>query len=257
MLSIVSAFTFDQTKTIFTPLLIILFLMKTIAESVVAFNKSLSFTGVLPKGINLLNPFKNNPAILKISEEFYGKYYNDTKPRRMILGINPGRHGAGVTGIPFSDTKRLKEFCGINITQFSSHELSSVFIYDMIMACGGVRKFYNKFYINSICPLGFTSSGTTGTREKNYNYYDSPALYKAMYPFIVKSIRRQIAFGFSSEVCYCMGMGTNYKFFRKINENEKLFNEIIPLEHPRFIMQYRLKKKDEYIKKYLEALKLH
>ncbi len=229
--------------------------MKTIADAIVSFNKTLSFKGELPPGITLLNPFKNNPAIVKITEEFYGKYYSDNNPRRMILGINPGRHGAGVTGIPFSDTKRLKEFCGINITEFSSHELSSVFIYDMIMAYGGVKKFYKKFYINSICPLGFTSSGLSGGREKNYNYYDSPALYKAIYPFIVKSIRGQLAFGFSNEVCYCMGMGTNYKFLKAINEKEKLFSSIIPLEHPRFIMQYRLKKKDQYIKKYLNALK--
>lgn len=242
--------------------------MKTIADSIVSFNKTLSFKGELPPGITLLNPFKNNPRIMQITELFYGKYYSDNNPRRMILGINPGRHGAGVTGIPFSDTKRLKEFCGINITEFSSHELSSVFIYDMIMAYGGVKKFYKKFYINSICPLGFTSkstngakstngpaSGVTGGREKNYNYYDSPALYKAMYPFIVKSIRRQLAFGFSNEVCYCMGMGTNYKFLKAINEKENLFKTIIPLEHPRFIMQYRLKKKDEYIKKYMDALK--
>lgn len=234
--------------------------MKTIADSIVSFNKTLSFTGKLPNGITLLNPFKNNPRIMQITQQFYGKYYNDNNPRRMILGINPGRHGAGVTGIPFSDTKRLKEFCGISITEFSSHELSSVFIYDMIMAYGGVKKFYKKFYINSICPLGFTSKSSNGAatgsssgREKNYNYYDSPALFKAMYPFIVKSIRRQIAFGFSDDVCYCMGMGTNYKFLKAINEKEKLFKTIIPLEHPRFIMQYRLKKKDEYIKKYLDA----
>ena len=34
-----------------------------------------------------------------------------------------------------------------------------------------------------------------------------------------------------------------------------LFKEIIPLEHPRFIMQYNSKNKDLYLKKYLEALK--
>ena len=231
--------------------------MKTIAEGIISFNRSLSFKGKLPDGIRLLNPFKNNPDIMDITEKFYSKYYNDTKPRRMILGINPGRHGAGVTGIPFSDTKRLKEFCGINITQFSSHELSSVFIYDMIMAYGGVKKFYNKFYINSICPLGFTSISTGGTaaREKNYNYYDSKELFNSMYSFIVKSVNAQLRLGFSRDICYCMGMGTNYKYFNLINDKEKFFERIIPLEHPRFIMQYRLKKKDEYIKKYLAALK--
>lgn len=225
----------------------------TIAEKIISFNRSLSFKGKLPKNIRLLNPFADNPRIMPITEQFYHKFYNDSNPRRMILGINPGRHGAGVTGIPFSDTKRLGEFCGINITEFKSHEPSSVFVYDVINAYGGARKFYRKFYINSICPLGFTLVGSNG-REKNYNYYDSKELYEAVRPFIVKSIKQQLAFGFSSDVCYIMGTGTNYKYMNIINEKEKFFDKIVPLEHPRFVVQYRLKKKDIYIKKYLDSL---
>jgi hypothetical protein len=227
--------------------------MPTIAEQIIAFNKSLKFTGTLPQNIRLLNPFRDNPAIMPVVEEFYRKYYSDNRPRRMILGINPGRHGAGVTGIPFSDTKRLAEFCGIKITEFKSHEPSSVFVYDVIKAYGGPRKFYSKFYINSICPLGFTLAGEKG-REKNYNYYDSPELYSAVYKFIVKSIRRQLAFGFSREVCYCMGTGKNFRYLTAINQSENLFDAIIPLEHPRFVVQYRLKKKHIYVKKYLDAI---
>lgn len=226
----------------------------TTAEKIISFNKTLSFSGKLPEGIRLLNPFKDNPAIMPITREFYQKFYSDSKPRHMILGINPGRHGAGVTGIPFSDTKRLGEFCGINITQFKSHEPSSVFVYDVVQAFGGARKFYSKFYINSVCPLGFTFVGAKG-REKNYNYYDSKDLYMMMRPFIVKSIRKQLSFGMSRDVCFCMGTGTNYKCFTEINGEEKLFGKIVPLEHPRFIMQYRQKKKDFYINKYLNSLR--
>ncbi len=225
----------------------------TIAEEIIAFNLGLKFTGSLPENISLLNPFRDNPAIMPVVEQFYRKYYSDNKPRRMILGINPGRHGAGVTGIPFSDTKRLGEFCGIKIAGFSSHEPSSVFVYDVINAFGGPRKFYNRFYINSVCPLGFTALSAAG-REVNYNYYDQRELFESAYRFIVKSIRRQIGFGFSSDVCYIMGTGANYKHMCIINEKEKLFGRIIPLEHPRFVMQYRLKKKGMYIKKYLDAL---
>jgi hypothetical protein len=229
--------------------------MPTIADKIISFNKSLSFEGKLPKGIRLLNPFKDNPAILPIARTFYDKYYSDNHPRHMILGINPGRHGAGVTGIPFSDTKRLAEFCGINITDFKSYEPSSVFVYDVINAYGGAEKFYSRFYINSICPLGFTLMGTNG-REKNYNYYDSRELFESVYDFIVSSIRRQLKAGFSSDVCFCMGNNANYKHLMIINDKEKLFGKIVPLEHPRFIVQYRLKKKQMYIDKYLEALKL-
>ena len=34
-----------------------------------------------------------------------------------------------------------------------THEVSSVFMYDMINAFGGVEKFYKEFYINSPFPL--------------------------------------------------------------------------------------------------------
>ena len=34
----------------------------------------------------------------------------------------------------------------------------------------------------------------------------------------------------------------------------KFFKQIIPLPHPRFIMQYKLKKKEEYIDRYLREL---
>ena len=57
------------------------------------------------------------------------------------------------------------------------------------------------------------------------------------------------------EVCYCLGEGTNYKIFQRLNAKHSFFKEIIPLPHPRFIMQYRRKKVDEYVKLYLQKLK--
>ena len=44
------------------------------------------------------------------------------------------------------------------------------------------------------------------------------------------------------------------KTVSEINEKYNFFDEIIPLEHPRFIMQYNSKHKDEYFEKYLTAL---
>ena len=46
----------------------------------------------------------------------------------------------------------------------------------------------------------------------------------------------------------------NYEFLKLINEKFNFFDKIIPLEHPRFIMQYNSKNKDYYLKKYLTAL---
>ena len=229
--------------------------MKTFADKIIEFNTSLGFTGSLPVGINLMNPFKENEESLIVSSHFYQKYYNDSFPRHLIMGINPGRFGAGVTGIPFTDTKHLKNECGLEYFGKETHEPSSVFVYEVIEAYGGVKKFYQDFYINSVSPLGFTISDQKG-KEKNYNYYDSKELTYAVYPFMVESIKRQLAFGFKTDICFCFGTGQNEKFLRLLNDTYGFFQTIIALEHPRFIMQYKSKLKLFYIDKYINAFNL-
>jgi hypothetical protein len=224
----------------------------TFADKVIEFNKNLHFTGVLPAGISIMNPFREDEKIIPVSSEFYNKFYNDSNPRHLILGINPGRFGGGVTGVPFTDSKRLKNECGISYPGKETHEPSSVFVYDVIKAYGGPEAFYQKFYINSICPLGFTATGKNG-KEVNYNYYDSRELTQAVLDFIIQSIRQQIAFGINTDVCFCFGTGKNEKFLRQLNTEQKFFKSIVALEHPRFVMQYKARTKEAYINKYLAA----
>jgi hypothetical protein len=226
----------------------------TFAEKVIIFYKNLEFKGVLPAGIHLMNPFRDNPEANRISTEFYTKFFSDNRPRRLILGINPGRFGAGATGIPFTDTKRLNENCGISCNQFQTHEPSSAFIYDMIDAYGGVHEFYGNFFLSAICPLGFTITGKND-KPVNYNYYDSPELVRAVSAFILDTLRSQIGFGIDTSVCYCLGTGKNESYLRKLNAGHHFFNEIVALEHPRYIMQYKSKSKAFYIQKYVGILK--
>ena len=87
-----------------------------------------------------------------------------------MLGINPGRFGAGVTGITFTDPVRLEKECGIPNNFDKRQELSSVFIYDFIAAWGGAEAFYSRFFLSAVFPLGFTREG------RNLNYYDDPQL---------------------------------------------------------------------------------
>ena len=185
--------------------------------------------------------------------EFYHKYYDDNNPRHIILGINPGRFGGGLTGIPFTDPKRLISECDIEYKGKITHEPSSVFVYEVIKAFGGNNAFYRNFYINSVCPLGFTSVDANG-KEKNYNYYDSKDLTNAVYPFIVENIRQQIAMGIYTDTCICFGTGQNEEYLRKLNLEYRFFKEIIAVEHPRFIMQYKSKSKQTYIDKYISVL---
>ena len=224
--------------------------MSTFADRIIAFNEQLEFTGTLPDGIRIMNPFKESELAPIVSEQFYRKYYNDHHPRHLILGINPGRFGSGMTGVSFTDPKRMVNQCQIPYPGPMAHEPSSEYVYEMINAFGGISKFYEQFYIHSVCPLGFTIATGNG-KEVNYNCYDMPQLQKAVYPFIIENIQKQIELGFETDVCFCFGKGKNEAFLRKLNEEKNVFKQIIALEHPRYIMQYKSKTKQDYIAKYL------
>ncbi|MEB0249367.1 DUF4918 family protein, partial [Mucilaginibacter sp. 5B2] len=128
------------------------------ADRVINFNKHLEYAGpALPANIRVMNPFKEEEGnALQVSSAFYKKYYSDDNKRHLIMGINPGRFGSGLTGVPFTDPKRLKSECDIEYEGKVTHEPSSVYVYEIINAYGGAEAFYNKFYISSLCPLGFT-----------------------------------------------------------------------------------------------------
>jgi hypothetical protein len=226
--------------------------MNSFADRVISFNTELEFNGVLPPGIGIMNPFRENVQILPLVSAFYRKFYEDDRKRHLILGINPGRFGAGVTGIPFTDTKRLNDQCGIAYSGKVTHEPSSVFVYEVIEAYGGPEIFYRDFYINSVFPLGFTVTGENG-KATNFNYYDSKELTAAITDFSVANILKQIELGCETDICYCFGTGKNEKFLRSLNDQFHFFNEIVALEHPRFVMQYKSSFKQLYIDKYLAA----
>ena len=219
-----------------------------LADHIISFLKQLHLGINLPHEIDVMNPFKDR-ATMEVCTEFYKKYYNDNMQRQMIIGINPGRFGAGITGVPFTDPIRLKNECGIENPWAPKQELSSVFVYDVIKAYGGVEKFYKKFYITAVSPLGFTRHG------KNLNYYDDKALQAGISDFVVDCMVKQLAFGVDRKVAFCFGDGKNYKYISRLNEEKNIFEKIIPLSHPRFIMQYKLKKKEEYIRHYLQNFK--
>ena len=127
-------------------------------------------------------------------------------------------------------------------------ELSADFIYRMIHAYSGPEEFYCSYFISAVSPLGFTKEG------KNINYYDDKKLEQAVTPFIVDSINKIVAMGINRKKCFCIGEGKNFDFLKKLNEEHQWFNEIIPLAHPRFIMQYKRKKVNEYIDEYVHHL---
>ncbi|ELR72917.1 hypothetical protein C900_00878 [Fulvivirga imtechensis AK7] len=219
----------------------------TYGEKILNYYRSLALPQNLPEGVEVLFPFAEE-EVSGILEAFYTKYFSDNGRRTFLIGINPGRFGGGATGIPFTDPIRLLEELGIPNSFDPKQELSSRFIYQMINAIGGPEIFYKNFYFTSVSPLGFVKDG------RNLNYYDIPALQQALEAYIVDEMRKQLAFG-ANPVAFSLGMGKNIEYIKKLNAKYQLFEEIIPLPHPRWVMQYRLKRLDEFIGEYVDKLR--
>jgi hypothetical protein len=220
----------------------------TWAENLYSFYSNLQPPDNLPDGIEWLYPQKD-PEVMKVVKKFLDTYYKDACRRTLMFGINPGRFGAGVTGVNFTAPRQLFEQCGIAHSFKNQSELSAEFIYEMINRYGGPGKFYSKYFIGSVCPLGFTRNG------KNINYYDDKALLAIAEPFIINTINQQVSFHAITEKAFSIGGEKNYKYLCKLNERFNWFENIIPLPHPRFIMQYRRKTKEVFIREYLDKLR--
>ncbi|MBP1165926.1 hypothetical protein JOE44_002810 [Chryseobacterium sp. PvR013] len=224
----------------------------TFADHVIDFNKNLSYTGNLPEGFEVLNPYLDNPETLMVMQKFYHQYYDDSVRRKFIIGINPSRHGAGVTGVPFTDTKRLESVCGITMKSAHTHEVSSVFMYDMIEEYGGADLFYKDVYINSPFPLAIVRRTKNGWL--NANYYDDKELFKSVKDFMIESLKKHLSLNLDASEVFVLGK-KNAEFISKLNKEAKLFDRLTVLEHPRYIQQYKSKEKQLYIDKYILALK--
>ncbi len=122
----------------------------------------------LPVDVGVLDPFNgpNGDEVRRIVTLFHRKYYSDNKPRVLMLGINPGRLGAGSTGLSFTDTKRCESDLGIPVNGLRTHEPSSDFFYRMIRGAGGAAAFYDQVYVHAICPLGFVKPGPERQRDQ-------------------------------------------------------------------------------------------
>lgn len=226
-------------------------MIKNFGERVVEFNSNLQYDGNLPEGFRVMNPFLDNPETMDVMKQFYNKYYNDNNQRRFIIGINPGRHGAGTTGVPFTDTKRLSAICGIEMKSAYTHEVSSVFVYDMIEQYGGADRFFSDFYINSPFPLAIIRK-QKNENWTNANYYDDKALFEMVEGYMLKSLQKHIDLGLDCSEVFVWGK-KNADFINKLNKKGKFFDRITVLEHPRYIQQYKSKEKQLYIDKYMTA----
>jgi hypothetical protein len=220
--------------------------MTTFADHAIAYYNSLAVPTVLPPGVGAMNPYET-PVVQRIIDEFYTKFYSDTNPRVFVLGINPGRFGAGVTGISFTTPQNLRRYCGIENDLRDTPELSSRFIYQTIEALGGAQEFYGRFFLTSLFPLALTKDG------KNYNFYDDRVTTQTLWPAITETVRTQLTFGADRRVAVCLGRKKE-TYLKRLNDQQGFFGRIVTLDHPRYILQYKSKDVPLYLERYIQTL---
>lgn len=217
-------------------------LTQTFGERVFDFYDNLNLPTRFPFGVEVINPMIEERVRYYV-REFFSVFFNDTNKRIFVFGINPGRFGSGVTGVPFTDPVALQDYCGIKNTLSKRRELSSEFVHIFIESWGGVEKFYSDFFLTAVSPVGFIKKGV------NYNYYDELGLFNNIKPFIVSTLNQQRTFG-AWPVAILFGKGKNHKLFTKLNKEYDFFEKVYVLEHPRYILQYKRKHIDDYLEKY-------
>jgi hypothetical protein len=221
--------------------------MLSFADRLLHFLSTFPAPPALPDEVQAFNPYQE-PAVAHLLTQFGQKFYADQRPRVALLGINPGRFGAGRTGVAFTDPAALAGPCGIP-NQLPPHpEISSQFVYRVVEALGGPATFYQDFYLGSLYPLVLMRHG------KNYNYYDAPALQTALMPDIRVSLGRQVEeLGLVRTAAVCLGR-RNGLLFEKLNKELELFDHIHIFDHPRYLMQYKRRELPQHVARYVEVL---
>ena len=222
--------------------------MSTLASRLPRFLAEFPSPLALQPGIEAQNPF-GEPAVQALAQRFADKFFADTRPRVALLGINPGRLGMGRTGVAFTDPVALGEICGItNELPRGRPELSTQFVYRVVEALGGPTEFYQHFFLSSIYPLVLLNQGL------NYNYYDSPALLKALWPDLQRSLQQQVQqLHLRRDVAVSLGK-RNGEFLKKLNNELGLFEQIVVLDHPRYLIQYRRRELEAQVARYVAVL---
>jgi hypothetical protein len=72
---------------------------------------------------------------------------------------------------------------------------------------------------------------------------------------MIRKMREQLEFGARRDVAVVLGTGKNYAFLNKLNDEQRFFDRLLVVDHPRFVMQYRRKRVPEYVDKYEATLR--
>ncbi|MCE5361045.1 uracil-DNA glycosylase family protein [Candidatus Igneacidithiobacillus taiwanensis] len=188
-------------------------------------------------GIQVLQDCLANRSWL---EAFWQHYVPDPLPQTVILGLNPGRFGAGQTGIPFVDFRSLSALLPEASLPKQDSEPSATFFHRVVQHIGA-EKFYRMFYVSNVSAVGYLRDG------KNCNYPDLPEL-----------ARPTVARNFAEE----MGLLRPKRIIALGREVEASAQALFPdgsvrishLPHPSWIMTYRLREAQSWVRRYAQML---
>lgn len=186
-------------------------------------------------GIVVLSDFVKNPEGISA---FWRKYYGDAIPRVMICGINPGRFGAGMTGIPFMDFMSLSRLIP-GIDREETEKSASFFF--QVVCLFGVETFFRTFYVSNFSSVGYMKEGG------NLNYYDLP-------PAALAVVERN----FITEI----GIVKPTHIISLGESVQQSVRKLLPasvdcslrLPHPSWVATYRANEMDQWALRYLEVL---
>lgn len=86
----------------------------------------------------------DNPETMEVMKQFYKNSTRIQNKEKFIVGINPSRHGAGVTGVPFTDICKTGNICAASMDRSTLNEISSVFVLIRSVIYSAFR-FYKQF----------------------------------------------------------------------------------------------------------------
>jgi len=221
---------------------------ESFAQFVERFLTQVSISDHLPSGIEILQPY-GNPEVRRVLHEMCVRYYSSSSRRIGVWGINPGRFGAGLTGLSFTDPWAVHHDLGITTTLSGRREMSAEFISMVIAAYGGPTSFYHDVYMSALSPLGFIRDGV------NINFYDDPALEKLMTPNIIRWMNDVFEHRVRRDVTILLGSGKLRTFMERSVREAAGVSEVVYLDHPRYIMQYRRRDVVRYVQLYVDTIR--
>lgn len=196
---------------------------------------------LLSNNVNILSDFLDNKQNII---QFHERYIKNSKPKIVLCGINPGRFGAGLTGIPFIDFNSLGKM--LPFVESITSEKSAGFFFSVIQEFG-IVEFYKNFHVTNLSWYGFCKCN----KGSNVNYYD---LRTDIQRYLIDIFVREIEY-INPEVIIPLSTQV-YHELRALKESGEIKAEIGPrLNHPSWITTYRSRELSHWRNQYISVLK--